>query len=448
MELAEAVELALRGVRTHAGAEADVVAAEGDRLEVGVRLGKTIKLKRSGERRLALRLFLGQSSAVVSTSDLSHSSLASLVAECRGLAHAAAADPFAGLPDLSREPSLPHALEAYDTSVETVTAEDALAQAHAAEQAALAMDPRLTNSEGAEFSSSLRRIVYATSRGFHGENRSSSFSISVVPVAVGDGGMQRDYWYSTARSRAALDDAAAVGRVAARRTLRRLGARAVATRQVPVVFDPETAASLVAHVGSAVSGSTIYRGLSFLRDRLGKQIASRGIRIVDDPLRRGGLASRPFDGEGLTSRRNLVVEDGTLASFLLDTYSARKLGKPSTASAVRSLGEPPTAGVTNLYLEGGKTSPDDIIASIHSGFYVTELLGSAVNPVTGDYSRGAAGLWIENGALAFPVEGVTIAGNLNEMLAAIEAVGSDLEFRSTVSAPTILVGRMTVAGTS
>ena len=446
MELGEAAELALRAVRAQAGAEADVIAAEGDRLEVGVRLGKTVKLKRSGERRLALRLFVGQSSAIVSTSDLSEPSLAALVGECRDFARATAADPFAGLPDLGNEQPLAGDLGVYDPAAESMTAEDALAQAHAAEEAALGVDPRLANSEGAEFSSSVRRVVYATSRGFRAANRSSSFSLSVVPVAVADGGMQRDYWYTTARSRAALDDPAAVGRVAAQRALRRLGARSVPSREVPVVFDAETAASLVGHVASAVSGSMIYRGLSFLRDRLGEQIAAPAIRIVDDPLRRGGLASRPFDGEGLTSRRNVVVDDGRLASFLLDTYSGRKLDRASTASAVRALSEPPAAGATNLYLEAGTASPDDIIASVSSGFYVTELLGSAVNPVTGDYSRGAAGMWIENGKFAFPVEGVTIAGNLKEMLCAIEAVGNDLAFRSSVCAPTIKITRMTVAG--
>lgn len=446
MKLAEAAGLVLERVRARPGAQADVVAAEGDRLEVGVRLGKTIKLKRSGERRLSLRLFLGQSSAVVSTSDLSTSSLEAVVSDCFDLARSTAADPFSGLADLSAEPPLSQGLDLYDPSAETMTAQDAIALARAAEDAALGADPRLTNSEGAEFSSSVRRLVYATTQGFFGENRSSSFSLSVVPVAVAADGMQRDYWYSAARRLEALEDPGSVGRTAAARALRRLGARAVPTQQAAVVFDPETAASLVGHVGSAVSGSMIYRGMSFLRDRLAERIAPTMVSIVDDPLRRGGLGSRPFDAEGLTSRRNVVVAGGTLQSFLLDTYSGRKLGKPSTASAVRALGEPPSAGTTNLYLEPGAASPQEIIASVPSGLYVTELIGSAVNPVTGDYSRGAAGMWIENGALAFPVEGVTIAGNLHAMLAAIDAVGNDLEFRSAVSAPTVKIGRMTVAG--
>jgi len=309
-------------------------------------------------------------------------------------------------------------------------------------------DPRLTNSEGAEVSVSDRRLAYATTRGFRGAYRSSSFALTVVPVAAADGTLQRDYWYTTARSQARLQDPRSVGAKAAARAVRRLGARSVATCEVPVVFDSEVAASLIGHLGSAASGSSVYRGTSFLRDRLGSQIAPREIRVVDDPLRLGGLGARPFDAEGFTCRRNAIVQDGMLQAFLLDSYSARKLGRAPTASAVRALAEPPNAGVSNLYLEAGTASPEDVIGSVRRGFYVTELIGSGINPVTGDYSRGAAGMWIEDGELTFPVEEVTIAGNLKAMYASIEAVANDLEFRSTVSAPTLKIARMTVAGRS
>lgn len=446
MELGDAIEFALGKARALADVEAEATAAEGDRLEIGVRLGKTEKLKRSRDRRLALRLFAGRSSAVVSTSDLGEDSLAALVEECAGLARATAADPFNGLPELDGEPPLADDLELFDPTAETLTAEEAIALACQAENAALSLDRRLTNSEGAEFTASARRLAYATSRGFRGEQRSSSFSLSVVPVATADGSMQRDYWYTAARHRAHMEDPASVGRQAAERTLRRLAARPVATCEVPVVFDPETAASLLGHLASAVSGSSVYRGMSFLRDRLGQTIASGEMRVVDDPLRRSGLASRAFDAEGLTSRRNVVVDGGVLNTFLLDTYSARKLGRRSTASAIRSLGEPPVAGPTNLYLQAGAPSPQDIIGSVAKGFYVTELIGSGVNGVTGDYSRGAAGLWIENGRLAYPVEEVTIAGNLQQMFTAIEAIGNDLAFRSSLSSPTVKIAKMTVAG--
>jgi PmbA protein len=446
MNLADAADLTLRHARAKAGVEAEVVAAEGERLEVGVRLGKTEKLKRSRERRVALRVFTGRSSAVVSTSDLTADSIERLVVDGSALAAATASDPFSGLPDLSGESPLGADLDLFDPLAETFGAEEAIDVVRTAEDAALRADPRITNSEGAEMSASTRHLLYATSSGFRGEQRGSSFSLSVVPIASANGSMQRDYWYAAARHRADLADPLDVGRIAAERTLRRLGARSVATCEVPVVFDPETAASLLAHLASAAAGSAIYRGMSFLRDRLGERIAPPNVRIVDDPLRRAGLASRPFDAEGLTSRRNVVLDAGILTTFLLDTYSARKLAKASTASAARALGEPPAPGPTNFHLEPGRASAAEIIGSVRKGLYVTELIGSGVNPVTGDYSRGAAGVWIENGELTFPVEEITIAGNLLAMFAGIEAIGDDLAFRSAISSPTVMIGNMTVAG--
>jgi PmbA protein len=446
MTLADAADFTLRRARATSATEAEVVAAEGERLEVGVRLRKTEKLKRSRERRLALRIFVRRSSAVVSTSDLTTESLGRLVSEAAALAAATASDPFAGLPDLAAERPLSHDLDLFDPIAESFTAEEAIDLVQAAEEAAFASDSRIANSEGAELSVSTRRSLYATSRGFLGEQRSSSFSLSVVPVASEDGAMQRDYWYTASRHRVGLEEPTVVGRTAAERALRRLGARSIPTREVPVLFDPESAATLLGHLAGGASGSAVYRGMSFLRDRLGARVAPVNVRVVDDPLRPAGLGSRPFDAEGLTSRRNVVVDDGVLATFLLDTYSARKLGKTSTASAARALGETTAPGPTNFYLEPGTASPREIIRSVRSGFYVTELIGSGVNPVTGDYSRGAAGLWIENGELSFPVEEVTIAGNLHAMLAGIEAVGNDLSFRSMISAPTVKIGKMIVAG--
>ncbi len=425
-----------------------MLAIESDRLEVGVRLGNTEKLKRSRERRLAVRLFVGGSSAIVSSADLTRRSLEALVDDCRELARATTTDPFSGLADLSEQQPWPMDLDLFDPAAGTITAQEAIALAETAERAALDRDPRLTNSEGAEVSVSDRRLAYATTRGFQGAYRSSSFALTVVPVASADGTLQRDYWYTAARSRARLEDPRRVGTKAATRAVRRLGARSVATCEVPVVFDSETAASLVGHLGSAASGSSVYRGTSFLRDRLGSRIAPREIRVVDDPLRPAGLGARPFDAEGLTCRRNAIVQEGMLQTFLLDSYSARKLGTASTASAVRALAEPPGAGISNLYLEAGTASPEEVIGSVRRGFYVTELIGSGINPVTGDYSRGAAGMWIEDGVLTFPVEEVTIAGNLHTMFASIEAVANDLEFRSTVSAPTLKIAKMTVAGRS
>jgi PmbA protein len=257
--------------------------------------------------------------------------------------------------------------------------------------------------------------------------------------------MQRDGWYHVTRKRARLDSPEEIGKTAARRALRRLGARQVKTAQVPVIFDPEMAASLVGHVAGAVAGPSLYRGASFLLGKLGQQIAAPGVTIIDDGTISGGLGSRPFDGEGLAVLRTVIVDKGVLTSYLLDTYSGRKLGMASTHHAARS-GSGVTVSTTNLYLAKGEADPKDLIGSVKQGLYVTELIGFGVNGVTGDYSRGAVGMWIDNGELAYPVEEITIAGNLLDMFRAIDGVGNDLVFRDRTAAPTVLIGRMTVAG--
>ncbi|MGH7821728.1 MAG: TldD/PmbA family protein [Candidatus Binatia bacterium] len=446
MTLDEAAEEALHLAGRTTATEAEVVGIESEVLEVGVRLQETEKLKRARERRIAVRMFVGQSSAVCSTADLGGDSLRSLVETCQSLARSTAPDPFAGLPDgPDRSPSVAD-LALYDESAERVSAEEAIAVALAAEQAALAADSRITNSEGAEFECAIHRLIYRTTRGVAGSYRTTSFSLSVVPVAAHEGRMQQDYWYTTGRRRADLDSPESVGRTAATRALRRLGARPVSTREVPVVFDPEMAATLVGHFAAAASGSSVYRGLSFLGGRLGQPVGGDEVTLIDDPLLPGRLGSRPFDAEGMPTRRNVVAEHGVLRTYLLDTYAARKLGMTSTASAVRSFGDVPSAGSSNFYLERGPVPPEEIVASVRDGFYVTELSGFGVNPVTGDYSRGAGGLWIESGKLTFPVEEVTIAGNLLEMLTSVEVIGNDLRFRSRTASPTLKIRRMTVAG--
>jgi PmbA protein len=257
--------------------------------------------------------------------------------------------------------------------------------------------------------------------------------------------MQRDSWYSTARKRAALEDPESVGRIAAARALRRLGARKVKTAEVPVIFDPETAATLLRSIAAAASGPSLYRRASFLLDRLGTRIAAPAVTIVDDALLRAALGSRPFDGEGLPTERRVLVDTGVLTSYLLDTYSARKLGLTSTHHAARD-GAGVSVAPTNLMLQPGTVPPEELIRSVKTGFYVTELIGFGINGVTGDYSRGAAGLWIENGELAYPVAEVTVAGNLLEMFSNVEGVANDLVLRDRTASPTLLIGRMVVAG--
>jgi PmbA protein len=433
---------------TRAGATAaDAVLVQEAAFSAGVRLGEIEKLTDAREKRLGLRVFVGERSALAATADLTRGGLARCAEDTVALARVTQPDPAQGLPERGALASEAPDLDLYDDAAAAPSPEDALARARAAEAAALGSDARLTNSEGAEFSQTAATVAYASTLGFDGGYRSSAFDLSVQPVAETDGHMQRDYWYSRARHLERLDDPIEVGRRAAIRTLRRLGGRRVPTQEAPVVFEAEVAASLLRHLAGAVVGQSLYRGTSFLLGRLGEVIASPLVTIVDDGRRVGGHGSRPFDAEGLATRRTTVVEEGRLTSYLLDTYSARRLGLASTGNAARAVGDAPSAAPTNFYLAAGTASAESIIASIDRGLLVTELIGFGVNPVTGDYSRGATGLWIEHGEIAYPVEEITIAGSLLEMFRDIEMVGDDLVFRGSVASPTLKIRRMTIAGT-
>ena len=338
-------------------------------------------------------------------------------------------------------------LDVFDSTILTMDEEIALAQR--AEEAAMKADARLTNSEGADCAYGNGSVVLANTHGFLGFHRSSRFSLSVTPIAVDEkngGGMQRDSWYTVARKYSLLDTPESIGHIAAQRTIRRLGAKKISTQRVPVIFDTETAASLLGHLADAVSGYALYKGASFLLGQLGKQIAPEFVCIEDDGRLVCGMGSRPFDGEGVSTQKNIILNNGVLASYLFDTYSGRKMGMPSTGNAARHVGDNPSVAPTNLFLRAGTASPEDIIGSVTQGFYVTELIGFGVNMLTGDYSRGASGFWIENGALAYPVEEVTIAGNLKQIFEQIEVIGNDLEFRGRIASPTIKIAQITVAG--
>lgn len=447
----EELRAALRDVldfATHAGATAaDAVLVQQASFAAAVRLGEVEKLTDAREKRLGLRVFVGERSALAATADLTRGGLSRCADDTVALARVTQPDPAQGLPDRAALATEAPDLDLYDDAAAAPSPEDALARARTAEAAALESDPRLTNSEGAEFSQTASTIAYASTLGFDGGYRSSVFHLGVEPVAGSNGHMQRDYWYSRARHLDRIEDAAEVGRRAAARTLRRLGGRRVPTQEAPVVFEAEVATSLLRHIAGAIVGQSLYRGTSFLLGRLGEVIASPLVTIVDDGRMPGGHGSRPFDAEGLATRRTTVVEEGRLASYLLDTYSARRLDLASTGNAARAVGDAPSAAPTNFYLAAGTTPPEAIIASIDRGLLVTELIGFGVNPVTGDYSRGAAGLWIEHGEIAYPVEEITIAGNLLEMLRDVDMVGTDLEFRGSVAAPTVKIRRMTIAGT-
>jgi PmbA protein len=422
----------------------DVVAVEGDSASVQVRLSAVDKLSKAQEKRVGLRVYFGRRSAGGSTSDFSPPAVDELVATTCALAEAIVEDPDSGLPEPTSLAAERPDLDLYDSSA--VSMDQMIDRATRAERAALEVDARLKNSEGAEFGSFAGRMVFANSHRFYGEFQSSNFSCSVSPIAIENGLMQRDYWYSVGRKVSQLDAPEAIGREAGHRTVRRLGARKVATCRVPIVFDPEMAGSFLGNLCSAVNGYAIYKGASYLIGRLGEKIAADNITIVDDGRISGGLGSKPFDGEGLPTRKTVVVERGILKSYLLDTYAGRKLKLSSTGNASRSVGEASSAGATNFYLAPGSATPDQIIGSVKRGLYVTELIGFGINLVTGDYSRGAVGFWIENGELAYPVEEITIAGNLKDMWLGVETVGNDLVFRGRVASPTVKLAEMTVGG--
>jgi PmbA protein len=445
---ADVVALALK-----AGAsDAEAVAREGDEFSVNVRMGQVETLKESGARGLGLRAFLGLRSASASTSDLTADGIRQLVEGALALAKVTEEDPFAGLPERGEFGSLSGDLHLYYEDVFSLPGAERIEWARRAEAAALAADTRITNSDGGSFDAATGRKVLANSRGFVGGYRSSYAGVSAAPLAKdANGQMQRDAWWSSGRRLADLESPESIGREAARRTLRRLGARRVPTQRVPIVFAPEAARSLLGSVFEAVSGDAIWRGASFLAGRLGEPIAAASLTIVDDntmllPTGAGGFGSSPFDGEGLPSMRTLVVENGVLRNYLLNTYTARKLGLKSTHNASRGLAGTPGIGCGNLYVQPGTLTETQIIADVPAGLYVTSLMGFGVNVVTGDYSRGATGLWIENGQLTYAVEEVTIAGNLAGMLKNVSAIGNDLVFRGAVASPTLRIDGMTIAG--
>jgi PmbA protein len=426
---------------------AECVVREGDEFSTVVRLGQVETLKESGSRAIGVRVFFGQRAASTYSSDFSAIGIARMLKSALELAKITSEDPYAGIPDAVKLGSLSGDLQLFHEDVYSLPGVERIDYARRAEKAALDTDPRLKNSEGGSFDAATGRKVLANSHGFIGEYKRSYCSVAAVPIAQDEnGGMQRDYWYSVARSLAKLDSAEKVGKEAARRTLRRLGARKVKTAHVPVVLDPMVAGSMLEHIFEGVNGDSVYRGASFLAGKLGEKIAGTNVTVIDDGAMPGGFGTTPFDGEGIPTRRTVVIENGTLKSYLLNTYTAKKLGLETTANASRGLAGTPGIGPGNYFLQPGTKTPQQTIGEIKDGLYVTEFLGHGANLVTGDYSRGASGMWIVNGELAYPVEEITVAGNLKEMFNNISEIGTDLEFRGSVASPTIRIDGLTVGG--
>jgi PmbA protein len=425
-----------------AGADAaDAVAVRSMSVSVEVRHGEVESSERAEGDDVGLRVLIGKHQAVVSTNDIK-GDVDALAERAIAMARVAPEDRFVGLADatlLARD--IPD-LDLLDPDLPEVAVLEA--RAKRAEEAALAVKG-VTKSEGASASAGIGGMVLVTSHGFHGAYLSSRHGLSMVAIA-GDGtAMERDYDFSSVLHGADLEAAEAIGKSAGERAVKRANPRKVATKRVPVVFDPRVAGGIVGHLAGAINGSAIARKTSFLRDKLGERLFAPGIRIVDDPLRRRGLRSRPFDGEGVGGRKLAVVEDGVLKTWFLDCATARELGLATTGHAQRGVSSSPAPGASNLHLEAGALSPDKLIGEIAEGFYITELIGMGVNQVTGDYSRGATGFWIENGQLGFPVSEVTIAGNLIDMFRTVTPA-DDLVFRFGTNAPTLRLEGLTVAG--
>jgi len=443
LELAQDV---VKQARAAGATDAECTISEGEEFSANVRMREVENLKEAGSRGAGLRILIGKETGASYTSDLSSEGIAHLVKSAVELADITSDDPHAGLPEPEELGSLPGDLGLYSDDVAGLDTALKIETARRAEEAALSADPRIFNSEGASFDNHVGRHIFANSRGFAGEYRSSSCSLSAVPVAKEGESMERDYWFSLARSFEGLEKPADIGRIAAQRAVRRLGAVKVDTQKVPVVFEPRTARSLLGNIFEAVHGESIYRQASFLAGKLGQKVASANLTVIDDGTLPGLFGTSPFDDEGVPTRRTVVIENGVLKNYLMNTYTARKLGMKTTGNAARGITGNPGIGHGNLYLEKGDKAPEEILKSIPNGFYVTELMGFGINIVTGDYSRGATGLWIRNGELAFPVSEVTIAGNLIHMLQDLEFIGSDLEFRGSTAAPTLCIREMTVGG--
>ena len=426
-----------------AGADqADAVLAEGVSLSHAQRLGRTEKLERSESYDLGLRVLVGKRQAIVSSNDRGAERADELVERAIAMAKAVPEDPYCGLAEPAAIARAWPDLDLVDG--EEPSPERLMERAAAAEDAARAV-PGVTNSEGAEAGWGRSRVAMAASNGFAGSYASTGHSVSAAVLAGEGTAMERDYAFSSAVHAADLRDPVAIGHEAGTRAVRRLGGRKIATCHVPVVFDPRIAASLLRHLAGAISGPAVARGTSFLKDKLGQRIFPAGMTVIDEPHKPRGLRSKPFDGEGLPNRRRAIIEDGVLTTWLLDLASARQLKLESTGHASRGTSSPPGPSPTNLWLEPGPVTAQELIGDIPAGLYVTELMGMGVNGVTGDYSRGAAGFWIESGALADAVSEVTVAGNLKDMFLHLTAA-NDLDFKTGVDAPTIRIDGMTVAG--
>jgi PmbA protein len=440
--LTDRAERLVKAALSSGADSADAVAVRGMSLSIEVRDGAVEESERAEGDDLGLRVLVGRRQAVVSTNDTASDGSGRLAERAVAMARAAPEDKYAGLADTSLLAHDFPDLDLIDPDLPSVAQLEAMARA--AEQAGLAVKG-VAKSGGASASAGIGGMVLVTSSGFRGAYLGSSHGVSMTAIAGQGTGMERDYDYSSVHHATDLESPEKIGRTAGERAVERVNPRKVSTRKVPVVFDPRVAGSLVSHLASAVNGASVARKTSFLRDKMGEKLFRDGIRIIDDPLRRRGLRSHPFDGEGVAGKTLALIEDGVLRSWILDCATARELGLVTTGHANRSVSSTPSPGASNLHLEAGKLTPNALIADIKDGFYVTDLIGMGVSMVTGDYSRGASGFWIENGQRSYAVSEVTIAGHLLDIFRSLTPA-NDLEFRYGTNAPTVRLEGLTVAG--
>ncbi|WP_248884955.1 metalloprotease PmbA [Acidithiobacillus acidisediminis] len=434
-ELSNVAQQCLEIAKARGASAAEVGASSGKGLSLSVRLGEVESVEYHRDKSVGVTVYLGDRKGSASSSDFSPTALTETVEAALNIARHTAPDSYAGLADpalLAKEfPDL-DLYHPWD-----IDPDAAAALARRCEEVARAADPRITNSEGASIGTGEGLSVYANSLGFLGRSQGSRHSLSCSVIAEDVQGMQRDYWYDVARRHEDLASAEEIGRICAERTVRRLGARKIGTCTAPVLFENQIASSLLGHFAQAISGGSLYRKASFLQDSLGQTLFPKQVHIYEEPLRRRGLSSASFDGDGVATQNRDLIRDGVLQSYLLDVYSARKLGLQSTGNA---------GGAHNLTLAPGSDDLDALLRQMGRGLFVTELIGFGVNGVTGDYSRGAAGFWVENGEIQYPVEEITIAGNLREMFQGFAAIGSDLLIQGGTGSPSILIDNMTIAG--
>lgn len=434
--LPDLVAQILDEAKRQGASQAEASVSEGKGLSVTVRLGEVETIEYHRDKGLGVTVYFGQSKGHASTSDFSATAIRETVRAASTLARHTAADPFSGLADPAILATDIPDLDLYHPW--DIGSDAAIELARECEDSARQTDKRISNSEGGSVATGEGLAVYANSNGFLGTYRSSRHSISCSVIAGDDAsGMQRDYWYDVARRADKLLSAQRIGEIAAERTLRRLNARKLSTRKAPVLFENQVAGSLLSHFASAISGSNLYRRTSFLLDAVGQPIFSSGIRIFEEPHRLQGLGSAPFDSEGVATHNRDLIQDGILQGYLLDSYSARKLGLQSTGNA---------GGAHNLTIAPGDLDLNALLRKMGSGLFVTELIGFGVNNVTGDYSRGASGFWVENGEIQYPVEEITIAGNLKTIFRQIAAIGADMLTHGNIGSPSILIEEMTIAG--